>query len=274
MKLEGLDINTVSRAVAVYLDLAYGGGARPGPTPDLSVPPGTGWQEVLALFHKEEIDEGEQKSVRYAFRLGNRNYPFMKLVLQEHLVPGEFIFAVDTHDEMEIRPDYPDYDAWMAVRRFNQGLKRKIEAQLAVEGLHTTATLWEIAAARSVGEESGKCILVVDDEENIAKTLEALLRSRGYSVVRASDGKTALRLAVEVLPDLILLDYELPEMDGLEVTEALRSDEATAEIPVLLATAGHIGIEDVQKADGFLAKPFQEDLLYQMVERLLSVRRS
>ena len=70
------------------------------------------------------------------------------------------------------------------------------------------------------------------------------------------------------------VNYELPEMDGLEVIAALRADEATAEIPVLLATAGRISFEDIQKADGFLAKPFQEDLLYQMVERLLGIRKA
>jgi len=271
VKLEGLTIKTVSRAVAVYVDLAYGGGARPGRLPDLTVPAGSGWEDVLALFQREQIEDPGGGTVRYSLRLGNRNYPFMKLVLQEHLVPGEFIFAVDTHDEMEIRPDYPDYDEWMSVRRFNLGLKRKIEAQLAVEGLHTPATLWQIATARAAAEQSHHCILVVDDEEDIARTVEALLKSRGFGVVRAGDGKKALQMAAEVVPDLILLDYELPEMDGLEVIGALRAAEATAGIPVLLATAGRISVEDIQKADGFLAKPFQEDLLYQMVERLLGI---
>jgi len=274
VKLAGLDIATVSKAVSVYLDLAYGGSATPRKMPDLSVPPGAGWQEVLALFQKEEIDEGGRQSVRYAFRLGNRNYPFMKLVLQEHLVEDEFIFLVDTHDEMEIRPDYPDYEAWMAVRRFNLGLKRQIEARLAVEGLHTPATLRQIANERESGTDTASHrILVVDDEEDIAKTIEALLRRRGYGVERADDGSIAIQKAKEMLPDLILLDYELPEMDGLEVIAALRSDETTRDIPVLLATAGRISLEDIQKADGFLAKPFQEGLLYQMVERLLAIHK-
>ena len=70
---------------------------------------------------------------------------------------------------------------------------------------------------------------------------------------------------------MILLDYELPEMDGLEVIAALREDDKTRGIPVLLATAGRISLEDIQRADGFLAKPYQEDLLYQLVERLLAI---
>lgn len=277
MKLSRLDIATVSKAVAVYLDQAYGGGVRPRSTPDLSLSPDAGWKEVLGLFQREEVEEGGRKTVRYAFRLGNRNYPFMKLVLQEHLMPGEFIFAVDTHDEMDIKPDYPDYDAWLAVKRFNRGLKSKIEAQFAAEGLDTSAALHEMAerAEPWEGERSDRHrILVVDDEQDLARTVETLLRGRGYEVDLCDDGAAALEKAREIHPDLILLDYELPEMDGLEVIAALREDSATRGIPVLLATAGHISMEDIQKADGFLAKPFPVELLYQMIERLLAVRKS
>ena len=273
MKLARLDIATVTKAVAIYLDLAYGGGARPRRMPDLSAPADAGWRDVLGLFQKEELEsDSGRTSVRYSFRLGNRNYPFMKLVLQEHLLSDEFCFVVDTHDEMEIKPDYPDYDAWMAVRRFNHGLKRKIEAQFAAEGIDTTANLRRLAAARGrVSTPITRWVLVVDDEEDLADAVENLLRCKGYGVVVVHDGDAALRKARECLPDLILLDYELPEMDGLEVIAALRSEEATQRIPVLLATAGRISVEDIQKADGFLAKPFPEELLYKMVQRLLTI---
>lgn len=274
MKLSGLDIATVSKAVGVYLDLAYGSDVRPGSMPDLSLPRSAGSDQVLSLFQKEELDENGHSTVRYAFRLGNRNYPFMKLVLQEHLVSGEFIFAVDTHDEMEIKPNYPDYEAWQAVRRFNRGLKQRIEAQLAAEGLDTAATLCRIATSRSVAEcEATHRILLVDDEEDLARTVEALLQCRGYAVDRVDTGAAALERAEETLPDLILLDYELPEMDGLEVIAELRQRESTRDIPVLLATAGRISLSDIRRADGFLAKPYQEELLYQLVERLLAIRR-
>ena len=103
--------------------------------------------------------------------------------------------------------------------------------------------------------------------------METLLKARGYTVDRVEDGAEAVRAARDSLPDLILLDYELPEMDGLEVIAALRSEESTRQIPVLLQTAGRISMDDIQKADGFLAKPFHDELLYQMVERLLAIRR-
>ena len=62
---------------------------------------------MLDLFQKEVVEfMPGHESVRYTMRLGNRNYPFMKLLLQEHLIAGEFFFGVDTHDEMDIKPDF------------------------------------------------------------------------------------------------------------------------------------------------------------------------
>ncbi len=270
MRLERLDLATVSKAVTTYLDLAYGAGAQPR-MPDLSLAADASPNEVLGLFHKEEAtsDDG-RTAVRYSFRLGNRNYPFMKLVLQEHLVGGEYYFAVDTHDEMDIKPDFPDYEAWMAVRRFNQGLKRKIEGAFADEGLATGATLRRLAAERErVAEPASQRILVIDDEEDLAEAVQRLLECRGYQVDVATDGDRGLALAREHRPDLIVLDYELPEMDGLEVISALREDPDTRSIPVMLSTASRIAMADIRKADGFLAKPFPEELLYEMVQRLL-----
>jgi CheY-like chemotaxis protein len=204
-------------------------------------------------------------------RLGNRNYPFMKLLLQEHLVAGEFFFAVDTHDEMEIRPDFPDYEAWMRVRRFNNALKRDIEYAFAQAGIDTAARIREVVAQRVACEQlvEGLTILVVDDEEDLAETVETLLTARGYSVLKASDGRQAVDLALSQHPDLVLLDYELPEMDGFEVMAALRTDPTTRDIPILLATASRITMEEISRADGFLAKPFHEKLLYEVVERIL-----
>ena len=117
---------------------------------------------------------------------------------------------------------------------------------------------------------NGKTILVVDDEQDLADAVAALLRARGYQVVVAADGKEGLEQAVAEPPDLVLLDYELPEMDGLEVIRELRSRETTRAVPVLLCTASKIGVGEIRKADGFLAKPYHEELLYEMVQRVLA----
>jgi CheY-like chemotaxis protein len=273
LRLRELGVGIVQRAVGIYLDLAYGGSGGPRRMPNLSLPQDASADRVLELFHKEVVADGDsERRVRYSLRLGNRNYPFMKLVLQEHLIDGEYIFAVDTHDEMEIRPDFPDYEAWMAVRRFNRKLKAEIEAQIASEGLPTAASLKDVAARRRGGVKAdapAQTILVVDDEEDLADCVESLLVARGFAVVKAFDGRNGLRMAERTRPDLIILDYELPEMDGIEVIAALRAVPATRKIPVLLTTASKIGVEDIQKAEGFLAKPYGEQLLYAVVQRLL-----
>ncbi len=276
MKLAGITRGLVAKAVAIYLDLAYGGG-KPRRMPSLDLPDDAAAEQVLAQFQRERIEDFPGHAcTRYTMRLGNRNYPFMKLLLQEHLVAGEYYFGVDTHDEMEIRPDFPDYDAWMAVRRFNTNLKQRIEAQFAAEGVPTAASLHEIACQR-IGPAGpagdARKILVIDDEVHLAATVESLLQAQGYVVRKAHDGPSGLAAAAAELPDLILLDYELPEMDGLEVIAALRANPVTHDIPVLLTTASRIQLEDVRRADGFLAKPFQEELLYQVVRRLLTAEK-
>ena len=276
MRLEQLTMDLVGKAVAIFLQHAYGGSGRPGRMPDLSLPAESSPEQVLGLFQREAYEDAHgHKAVRYTLRLGNRNYPFMKLLLQEHLVAGEWCFAVDTHDEMNIKPDYPDYEAWMSVRRFNSNLKREIECSLAAAGIPTSAALREVCAQRdqTAPAGTGTSILIVDDEEDLAESVAALLRARGYRTYRASDGRTALRLAAELHPDLVLLDYELPEMDGLEVIAALRARPVTAHIPILFATASRVSLEEVRRADGFLAKPFQEDLLYEVVHRTMTARR-
>jgi two-component system chemotaxis response regulator CheY len=270
MRLSALTADMVRQAVKVYQDLAYATGGKPRRGVEL---PQTGGSEaLLALFHKEQVETipGHPCS-RYSLRLGNRNYPFMKLLLQEHLVTGEFFFAVDTHDQMEIQPNFPDYEAWMAVRRFNRELKRKIESGFQAAGLDTCAMLRELltASCEPAGDPCRGLVLIVDDEEDLAAAVEALLRRAGFRTYKVYDGKAGLEAATELLPDLVLLDYEMPELDGLQVIERLRADPATAGIPVLLNSAGRVSMADIQRADGFLAKPFPESLLFEMIDRVL-----
>ena len=274
MKLQGLSLDLLRLAVSVYWEKAYADQGA-GVMPEFAHPEIDGPQQVLELFRREAVElVPGYPSVRYTMRLGNRNYPFMKLLLQEHLIAGEFFFGVDTHDEMEIKPDFPDYEAWMEVRRFNGALKRDIELAFAGAGLDTAARIREMAASREAIQldSRGLSILVVDDEEDLAETVESLLNARGYRVFKVHDGRAGLRVAREFHPDLILLDYELPEMDGLEVIDALRREEATSDIPILLTTASRVSMQEISLADGFLAKPFHERLLYEVVERILGIR--
>lgn len=100
-------------------------------------------------------------------------------------------------------------------------------------------------------------VLVVDDENDIAEMLEIYLRQAGFRTERAADGKTALSLFRSAKPDLILLDVQIPGLDGIEVLRKVRAEDNT---PVILVTAR---IEDIDKllglemgADDYITKPF------------------
>lgn len=81
-----------------------------------------------------------------------------------------------------------------------------------------------------------KTILLVEDEPTLQKTLSLALTQEGYDVKSALDGEIGLRLAHEVQPDIILLDLILPKMDGFEVLDALKKDDATKSVPVIVLT--------------------------------------
>ncbi len=272
MRLAALTAEVVQRAIVIYQGLAYGKGSARLP---VELPPACDGAQLLAIFQQEQGEALPGNAChRYSLRLGNRNYPFMKLVVQEHLVPGEYFFAVDTHDQMEIKPDYPDYEQWAAVRKFNRELKRQIEQALAQAGIDTASCVRRLLVEQCV-EGGAPCrglVLIVDDEEDLAAAVELLIQRRGYRTYTVHDGSKALAAAGELLPDLILLDYELPELDGLQVIERLRADPATRSIPVLLTSAARVSMADIKAADGFLAKPFPETLLQTMMDRVLRAR--
>ena len=100
-------------------------------------------------------------------------------------------------------------------------------------------------------------ILVVDDEEPIAKILDFNLRKEGYDVIVANDGEKAVELAFSEDPDLILLDLMLPKKDGMEVCREVRAQK---NIPIIMLTAKHSEIDKVLGlefgADDYVTKPF------------------
>jgi CheY-like chemotaxis protein len=118
-------------------------------------------------------------------------------------------------------------------------------------------------------------LLVVDDDPAIHMMVDAVLvPAIGYGVVHAHDGRDALDQAREHLPDVILLDYVMPGMDGPSVLETLRAEPATAAIPVIFLT-GRSEPEEVrsllaQGADGVISKPFHPADLQAQIEAILS----
>jgi CheY-like chemotaxis protein len=272
MRLEHLTPAHVRRAVAVYLAHAWPRGAGVTPAQSLdSLGEARDLPELFARF--ERVGGGGGGLNRYALRLGNERYPFMKFVVQEHLVNGEYFFSVDTHDQLDIRPDNPEYAEWQRLKAFNRRLKHEIEDEWDRSGLPTNAdlrALMEELARVEREEKKKKTILLVDDEADVAHGIAALLRARGYEVELAPDGLEALeRLGRDPLPDLVLLDYELPQIDGEEVLIRLRGDERTAHLPVLFATASTIDLSRLRRVSGLLRKPYPRHILFAMIARLL-----
>jgi len=118
--------------------------------------------------------------------------------------------------------------------------------------------------------EDRKTILICDDEPALRELIRASLED-GYFFAEASDGLTALELAREVEPDVVILDLMLPRLGGLEVLARLRADEHLGDIPVLVITAWNETREDVLAAGAaeFTSKPFDPDALKASIERLL-----
>lgn len=119
-------------------------------------------------------------------------------------------------------------------------------------------------------------ILVVEDTLSNIKLAQLVLEHAGHQVLVAEDGPGGLLAARQHLPDLILMDVQLPGMDGMAVTRELKADPATARIPVLALTAFAMkgDAEKIRAAgcDTYLAKPFQFPELVQTIERLLAGR--
>jgi len=116
-------------------------------------------------------------------------------------------------------------------------------------------------------------ILVVDDETDVLLIVRTTLENEGFDVVTASNGPDGLELTKETKPDLIVLDVMMPGMDGFEVLQRLKDDEATCLIPVLMLT----GVSDrakIQEAlasgiDYYIVKPFEITDLLQKIRVVL-----
>jgi DNA-binding response OmpR family regulator len=118
-------------------------------------------------------------------------------------------------------------------------------------------------------EDAVTTVLIADDDEDILALVHRALSERGYEVLLARDGATALTTARERNPTLALLDIAMPAMDGYEVTSALKNDPATKDIIVILFTA-RSEASDVEKgyeagADDYIMKPFTLKTLHSRV---------
>ncbi|MDP2183593.1 MAG: response regulator [Actinomycetota bacterium] len=123
-----------------------------------------------------------------------------------------------------------------------------------------------------VGSKDSPVVLVVDDDRHIVDTLSTMLRAKGFAVQCAYDGAEALQAVEKRQPDLILLDLQMPVMDGYEVIQEIKSHDATREIPIVVMTAHRIDekhIDIVKLAAEQVSKPFLPEHLVESIERFL-----
>ena len=107
---------------------------------------------------------------------------------------------------------------------------------------------------------NSKTVLVCDDEPFILESVSYVVKKEGFHLLTASNGKDALQTARTLMPELMLLDINMPEMTGFEVCQQLKDDETTKHICIIMLTA-NVQADDMEKAkqfgaDGFIAKPF------------------
>jgi len=122
--------------------------------------------------------------------------------------------------------------------------------------------------------KSAKTVLVVEDNELNMKLFHDLLEAHGYNILQTKDGMDALRIAREHKPDLILMDIQLPEVSGLEVTKWLKEDEELKSIPVIAVTAFAMKGDEEKIREGgcedYIAKPISVTNFLETVRKFLN----
>lgn len=123
--------------------------------------------------------------------------------------------------------------------------------------------------------EEKKRIVCIEDEPETTNLVQLILTREGYEVLGADGGEEGLAMVREELPDLVLLDLMMPDMDGWQVYQLLKEDEATRDIPVIVVTAKVQSIDkvlglQVAKVDDYITKPFRPEELSERVKHVLS----
>jgi len=123
------------------------------------------------------------------------------------------------------------------------------------------------------GKQALKKILIVEDNPKNMRLIKMVLGNKGYSLLEATDGEEALAIAIEGRPDLIVMDIQLPKMDGLEVTRRLRQTPGFSQVPIIALTASAMeGDRDKiigAGCDAYVSKPVDTRKLPELVAEML-----
>jgi two-component system response regulator VicR len=126
--------------------------------------------------------------------------------------------------------------------------------------------------------EEKKRVLCIEDDAEMIDLIRLILERKGFEVLEAVGGKEGLEVSRREMPDLILLDLMMPEVDGWEVFRQLRADEQLKDIPVVVVTAKAQSIDivlglHIAKVDGYVTKPFGPQELLKSVNKVLAMER-
>lgn len=149
----------------------------------------------------------------------------------------------------------------------------KDEDRFATSGLPALNSIQRDDAEQTQQNARRFLILVVDDSADNVAVMSLNLQEEGYRVVTAGNGEEAVSIASQTLPNLILMDISMPELDGFAATRRIRENDALRDVPVVAVTA--FGTEGFQRAaydvgiSGYLTKPIDFDRMHQLVARLL-----
>ena len=121
-------------------------------------------------------------------------------------------------------------------------------------------------------------LLYIEDEQEMIELVRLILARKGFEVIGANGGREGLESVRNMLPDLVLLDLMMPDMDGWDVYQQMKADEATQHIPVIVVTAKAQSIDKVlglhiAKVDDYISKPFSPNELVESIDKVLSKRQ-
>ena len=128
-------------------------------------------------------------------------------------------------------------------------------------------------------EKATKRILCIEDDPEMIDLIRLILGRRGFDVSGAAGGTAGIKAVREQLPDLVLLDLMMPDMDGWEVYQQMKAEESTRSIPVIIVTAKAQSIDKVlglhiAKVDDYISKPFSPQELMNSVEKVIGQKKA
>jgi DNA-binding response OmpR family regulator len=127
--------------------------------------------------------------------------------------------------------------------------------------------------------ETKRRVVYIEDEPEMIDLVRLILNRRGYEIIGANGGREGLDIVRAQIPDLVLLDLMMPDMDGWDVYQQMKADEHTQNIPVIVVTAKAQSIDKVlglhiAKVDDYISKPFSPQELVDSVERVISKNKA